>query len=230
MSHKKAPFSMTRLVLPVLAALTIFAPLPAKAEPGLAFDSDHDVIVLDGCDVAVRYNNKSFVPVKAKLLDTSSPAFLKTAPEKAIKIWEDYESAKMGGAPEQIFIESYDIGKIGAFGTSRFNKDFMANNRVREVQFTNERVGKETGLSESSFIGITAVKAFEVAPKSGEAPYYVYAIQTPDRLTVFARKMRATSRSFDLDPAVIVTQLRVRGSKDCQANIKLDAPAASVTQ
>lgn len=231
MSHNKAPFSLTRLLLPVLAALT-FLPAPAHAEPGLAYDTDHDVLVLDGCDVAVRYNNKSFLPIKAALLDSKSPAFLKLTPDKSVKIWEDFESAKMAKGPEQVFIESYDLGKIGSFSSSRFNKDFVAANRVREVQFTNERVAKETGLSEGSFVGITAVKAFEVAPKNGDTAYYLYAIQTPERLTVFARRMREGSRTFELDPANIITQLRVRGSKDCKANITLaaPAPAAPVTQ
>ncbi len=230
MSCKNAQQRLASLFLVpcfVTALLNLNPTLPAQAEPGLAYDSDHDVVILPKCDVAIRFNNKTFVPVKTKLLDAAAPAFLKIAPDQSIRIFEDYESAKMAAAPEQILVQAYDIGKIGAFSSSRFNKDFAAGNRIREVQFTNERVAKETGLSESSFSGITAVKAFEVAPKSGETPYYLYAIQTPEHLTMFARKMRATSRTFDLDPAVIVTQIRVRGTKDCIGNVKLEEPATA---
>ena len=228
MSYKSVKSSFVKLA-PALFAMAIaplsVVPLSAgAAQPvsGLTYDGDHDVIVFPSCDLAVRYNNKTFVPVKAKLQDATSSAFLKIAPDKAVKIWEDYDSAKMTAAPEQILIEAYDVGKIGSFGSSRFSKEFMAANRVREVQFTNERIAKETGLSASSFTGITAVKPFEIAPKSGETPYYLYVIQTPEHLTIYARKMRAASRSFEFDPAVIVTQLQVRGSKDCVGNVKLD--------
>lgn len=223
MSYKLSKYTVAKLA-PALFALAIGSlnPCAALAEPGLSFDSDHDVIVFPACDLAVRYNNKTFVPVKAKLQDSASSAFLKIAPDKSIKIWEDYDSAKMSAGPEQILIEAYDVGKIGSFGSSRFNKDFVAANRIREVQFNNERIAKETGLSAGSFTGITAVKPFEVTPKSGETPYYLYVIQTPEHLTIYARKMRSASRTFDLDPAVIITQLQVRGSKDCVANVKLD--------
>ncbi|MDP3506636.1 MAG: hypothetical protein Q8T09_01475 [Candidatus Melainabacteria bacterium] len=230
MSYKSAKLRLVKLVPALLAMSLVFLatfPLGAgAAQPvtGLTYDGDHDVIVFPTCDLAVRYNSKTFVPVKAKLQDTSSSAFLKISPDKAVKIWEDYDSAKMTAAPEQILIEVYDVGKIGSFGSSRFSKEFMAANRVREVQFTNERIAKETGLSASAFTGITAVKPFEIAPKSGEAPFYLYVIQTPEHLTIYARKMRAASRSFDLDPAVIVTQLQVRGTKDCVSNVKLEEP------
>jgi len=227
MSYVKAPRRLASLLLgPCLIALAsvlqLAQPFAARAESGLSYDGDHDVVILPKCDVAVRFNNKTFVPVKAKLLDASASAFLKIPPDQSIRIWEDYESAKMAAIPEQILVQVYDVSKVGAFSSSRFNKDFVAANRVREVQFTNERVAKETGLSESAFSGITAVKSFEVTPKSGETPYYLYAIQTPEHLTMFARKMRATSRTFDLDPAVIVTQIRVRGVKDCVGNVKLE--------
>lgn len=235
MSYKSARPRLVKLAPALLAmalvslAIVQSAIVPqgaGAAQPvtGLTYDGDHDVIVFPTCDLAVRYNSKTFVPVKAKLQDTTSSAFLKIAPDKAVKIWEDYDSAKMTAAPEQILIEVYDVGKIGSFGSSRFSKEFMAANRVREVQFTNERIAKETGLSASAFTGITAVKPFEIAPKSGEAPFYLYVIQTPEHLTIYARKMRAASRSFDLDPAVIVTQLQVRGTKDCVSNVKLDEP------
>lgn len=230
MSYKSAISRLVKLT-PALCAM-VFIPLSivpfgadaAQPVTGLTYDGDHDVLVFPSCDLAVRYNNKTFVPVKAKLQDTASSAFLKIAPDKAVKIWEDYDSAKMTAAPEQILIEGYDVSKIGSFGSSRFSKEFMAANRVREVQFTNERIARETGLSPSAFTGITAVKPFEIAPKSGETPYFLYVIQTPEHLTIYARKMRAASRTFDLDPAVIVTQLQVRGTKDCVSNVKLDEP------
>lgn len=199
----------------------------AQAEPGLTFDQDHDVIILPDCDIAVRYNSKTFVPVKAKLMDSSYPAALKLPPEKTIKIWEDYESAGMKAAPEQVVIESYDSRKVGAFSFSRLNPDLVKNNRVREVQFTNERVAKETGLSEGAFHGITALKSFEVVPKSGETPYYLYIMVSPPHTNTFVRKMRGTSRSFDFDPAVIVTQMRIMNTKDCVGNVNLGDATAS---
>ncbi|HMP53693.1 MAG TPA: hypothetical protein PKD05_19250, partial [Candidatus Melainabacteria bacterium] len=51
----------------LLVGLLVFAavamPIGALAE-GLAFDDDHDLLVLPGCKLAIRYNNKTFVPVK----------------------------------------------------------------------------------------------------------------------------------------------------------------------
>ena len=214
--------------LTTLAGLSSTA--PALADPGFAPDGDHDVIVLPDCDLAVRYNSKTFVPVKAETTLDAPSFFLKEKPLRAFKIFEDYASAGMKAAPETIIIEGYDVGKIGAFGTARFNKTFMANNRVREVQFNNERVGKETGLSDTSFIGITAVKSFEVASKNGETPYYLHVFQTPSHLTCFARMMRSTSREYDYDPAVIVTQLRLSNTANCVGNITLPdtVPATAV--
>ncbi len=210
------------LALSVGSICVLHGTLPAFADPGFAFDSDHDVLILPDCEVAIRYNNKTFVPVKVVSMLDAPSFFLKEKPVKAFKIFEDYASAGMKAAPEQIIIESYDVGKIGAFGASRFNKDFVTKNRVREVQFTNERVAKETGLSDTAFIGITAVKSYEIAGKNGETPYYLHVFQTPTHLTCFARLMRSNSREFDLDPAVIVTQLRVTNTANCVGNIRLD--------
>jgi len=218
------------LTITLTASSAIFCAQTAYADPGFASDSDHDVLVLPDCEVAVRYNNKTFVPVKVVSTLDNPDFFLKEKPLKAFKIFEDYASAGMKTAPEQIIIESYDVGKIGAFGTSRFNKDFMAKNRVREVQFTNERVGKETGLSDTSFIGITAVKSFEIASKNGDTPYYLHVFQTPTHLTLFARLMRSGSREFDLDPAVIVTQFRVNNVASCVGNVQLDPDKKVVAQ
>jgi hypothetical protein len=201
----------------------------ALADPGFAYDSDHDVIVLPDCEVAVRFNNKTFVPVKVVSTMDAPDFFLKEKPLKAFKIYEDYSSAGMKAAPERVLVETYDVSKIGAFGTSRFNKNFMAANRVREVTFTNERVGKEAGLSDTSFIGITAVKSFEIAPKNGETPYYLHVFQTPSHLTCFARMMRSTSREYDYDPAVIVTQLRVNQTASCVGNVQLPDAAATAS-
>jgi hypothetical protein len=218
----------TFLTLSLLSLCILNCVQIAHADPGFAYDTDHDVLILPDCEVAIRYNNKTFVPVKV-VSTLDAPAFwLKEKPLEAFKIFEDYASVGMKAAPEQIVVESYDVGKIGAFGASRFNKDFLTKNRVREVQFTNERVGKETGLSGTAFIGITAVKSFEVASKNGETPYYLHVFQTPTHLTLFARRMRSTSREFDLDPAVIVTQFRVNNTADCVGNIKLDDQSQKV--
>lgn len=211
----------------LVTAQALYAPA-ALADPGLAYDGDHDVLILPDCDVAIRYNNKTFVPVKAVSTLDGPDFFLKIKPIKAFRIYEDYSAANMKAAPEQIIVESYDVGQIGAFGVSRFNKDFMAKNRVREVQFTNDRVNKETGLSDTAHIGITAVKSFEVAGKSGETPYYLHVFQTPNHLTLFARMMRSTSREFGEDSAVIVTQLRVNNTANCVGNIQLDDQSKKV--
>ncbi|HMX47552.1 MAG TPA: hypothetical protein PKC93_16465 [Candidatus Obscuribacter sp.] len=207
----------------IALSASLALPLSALAEPGLSYDHEHDVLVLPGCDLAVRYNNKTFVPVRAKLLGDSYINFLKIRPEKAVKIYEDYESAGMKTAPEQILLESYDAAKVGTFSFSRFNKAFLDTARVREVQFTNERVAKETGLTPGAFHGIASLKSFEVVPKSGETPYYLFVMVSPPHLNIFVRKMRATSRTFDFDPAVIVAQLRVVNTQDSQPNVELCA-------
>jgi hypothetical protein len=229
MKRSKSLAAMVKVGFLLTTSLVLGLPdgsglLPAFADPGLSYDNDHDVVVLPGCDVAMRYNNKTFVPVKAKLLDADYVPFLKEAPAKAVKVWEDFESAKMKTKPEQIYIENYEIGKIGTFGVSRLSKELLALNRVREVQFTNARVAKETGLSETSFVGILAVKSYEVTPKSGATPYFLYVFQTPKRLTTFARQMRANSREFPLDTEYIVTQLRVCNAGDSISNVKLESP------
>lgn len=46
---------------------------------------------------------------------------------------------------------------------------------------------------------------------------------SPPHLNIFVRKMRATSRTFDFDPAVIVAQLRVVNTQDSQPNVDLSA-------
>lgn len=218
---KSAAFSVV-LTIALIVLCFVCGTQVAKADPGFAYDTDHDVLMLPDCEVAIRYNNKTFVPVKAVSTLGDGNFFLKETPVKAFKIYEDYSSAGMKSAPEQIIVESYDVGKIGAFGTSRFNKDFLAKNRVREVQFTNARVCAETGLTDTSFIGITAEKSFEIATKNGDTPYYLHVFQTPTHLTLFARLMRSTSREFDLDPAVIVTQFRVNNVASCVGNVQLD--------
>lgn len=214
------------LTTALAAGLFLVSPSASLADAGFGFDKDHDVLVLPECDVAIRYNNKSFVPVKVLVLDPEKSSVLKVPAIKSIRIYEDLESAGMKTSPEQIFIQTYEVGKIGAFGASRFAKEFMDLNRVREVQLTRERVSKETGLASSSYVGITSVKSYEIAPKSGAAAYYLHVFQTPEKLTLFSRRMRndVDGRSSDFDSVNIVTQLRVRNSGDCQGNVKLDDP------
>jgi len=212
-------FAVAAFACAVTLAAGAVATQPAWADAGLTYDGDHDVVVLPGCDFALRFNNKTFVPVRAEIMDDKYVGFMKIAPEKAIRIFEDYGSANMKSTPEQIVVESYDVGKIGAFGMSRFHKDFVANNRVREVQFTNARVAKETGLSDNAFLGINSAKSYEVAPKSGETPYYLYVLLSGSHMNCYARKMRGTSGTFDNDPAVIITQVRVGNTKDCLSNV-----------
>jgi hypothetical protein len=227
----QASLASLALILGVSLSNISLLSAPAFAEPGLAYDSDHDVLALPDCDLAIRYNSKTFVPVKAVTTADGTDFFLKEKPIRAFKIYEDYSSAGMKAAPEQIIVEIYDVSKIGAFGTSRFNKTFMGNNRVREVQFTNERVGKEIGLTDTAFTGITAVKSYEVVGKNGATPVYLYVMQTPKHMICFARTMRGTSREFDLDPAVIVTQMRVNNAGNSVGNIQLPdpTPAAATT-
>lgn len=193
---------------------------PAHAQGALAYDADHDLLVLPDSDVAVRFNNKTFVPVKVQFMPADYTGFMKVSPTKAVRIYEDFASANMKNPPEQIYVESYDVGKIGASGISRFSKDLMANNRVREVQFTNPRVGKEVGLADNAFIGINSVKSYEVAPKNGETPFYLYVILTGPKMTVYARKMRGTNGTFENDPAVIVTQVQFGKMDTANGNVQ----------
>ena len=121
-SLKSAALSAA-LVTSLLTASFLNSAQLALADPGFAYDTDHDVLMLHDCEVAIRYNNKTFVPVKVVSTLDGPNFFLKEPPVKAFRIFEDYEAAGMKSAPEQIIVESYDVGKIGAFGTSRFNKD-----------------------------------------------------------------------------------------------------------
>src|ERR1700679_671611 len=124
MDFVKALKSVTLSAVVTLSLITVsflYCEQMAKADPGFAYDTDHDVLILPDCEVAIRYNNKTFVPVKVVSMLDAPSFFLKVPPIKAFKIFEDYASAGMKAAPEHIVVESYDVSKIGAFGTDRFN-------------------------------------------------------------------------------------------------------------
>lgn len=199
----------------LLSSIFALASLPAFAQ--LVSDKEHDVVVLPDCDMAVRYNNKSFVPIKAEL--RASDYFLKEVPVKSLVLAE-----AMPSGPERIFIECYDTGKVGAFGGSRFSKDFVAGNKIKEVTFPNDRVAKETGFD--GFGSVDSVKIFEVTPKGGDSAYFLFGFQHGKHLTLFARKMRPGTKGFDNDPVAIVTKIQLAPTAGSTANVEV-APAAT---
>lgn len=212
---------LTKLQKAALASsMVALVATPAFAQ--LAPDSEHDVVVLQDCDTAVRYNKKSFVPVKAEL--RSSDYFLKEVPVKSLMLSESYPT----GVPERLYIECYDTGKVGAFGGGRFSKDFLAANKVKEVTFPNARVSKETGFE--GFGTIESVKIFEVTPKGGESSFFLYGFQHGKNLTIFARKMRPGTKGFDNDPVAIVTKLQLAPTAGCTASVEVAPPAVVQSQ
>ncbi len=198
-----------------LSSIFALASLPALAQ--LTSDTEHNVVVLPDCDMAVKYNNKSFVPIKAEL--RTSDYFLKDAPVKSLVLSESFNG------PERVYIECYDSGKAGAFGGSRFSKDFVAANKIKEVTFPNARVSKETGFD--GFGTLESVKIFEVTPKGGEGSFFLYGFQHGKHLTIFARRMRPGTKGFDNDPAQIVTKLQLAPTAGCTANVEVGSTAAS---
>lgn len=200
----------------LLSSIFALGSLPAFAQ--LVSDKEHDVVVLPDCDMAVKYNNKSFVPIKAEL--RTSDYYLKEVPVKSLVLAE----AMPSGGPERVYIECYDTGKVGAFGGSRFAKDFVAGNKIKEVTFPNDRVAKETGFD--GFGSLDSVKIFEVTPKGGDASYFLFGFQHGKHLTLFARKMRPGTKGFDNDPVAIVTKLQLAPTAGSTANVEV-APAAT---
>lgn len=204
----------------LVSSMFALVSLPAFAQ--LAPDKEHDVVVLADCDMAVKYNNKSFVPIKAEL--RSSDYFLKEVPVKSLVLSESYPT----GVPERVYIECYDTGKVGAFGGGRFAKEFIAGNKVKEVTFPNGRVSKETGFE--GFGTLESVKIFEVTSKGGEGSFFLYGFQHGKNLTIFARKMRPGTKGFDNDPVAIVTKLQLAPTAGCTANVEVAPPVLMQSQ
>ena len=217
-------FVIVSLLCAAAAGTNLLSPA-AAADSELRFDKDHDVLVLPDCHLALRYNNKTIAPVKAKLLSASEGYCLKDHPEKIVKIYEDFTSVGMPGVPEQVVLECYKSVGTGALNSNRFNNDFTDKNRVRAVQFTRARVASETGLLSSGFVGVTSQKSFEIVPKNGGAPYYLHSFQTAKSLTIFVRKMR-DGKSFEDAPAVLTLQLRLDDVSNCFGNVEPAKPAA----
>lgn len=206
-------------VFTFLVSLNVVAPALVLAQ-GLSFDSDHDVLTIPTCEVAVRYNNKTFVPVKATTNQVENGLYLARPVQKSIRLVEDFSGVSVSQSPEQIFVECYEAAKIGPLGTSRFSKDFLKDNKMREVTVTSDRVAKETGLPVTAVTSLKSVKCYEVTPKSGGTVYNLFALQHGEFLTMFARQMRSGT-DFRNDPPQIVAEMRFGKTEDSRSNVKL---------
>ncbi len=199
---------------------------PSLAD-GLAFDADHDVLALPDCELTVKYNNKTFVPVKTTSYTNNDNHFLERPVIKALKVSEDFTNMTISQSPETVIIECYDFGQIGVMSPNRFSKDFLKTNHVREVSYPNDRISRETGLPIPGLQSLKAISSFEVKPKDGGEPYNLFAFQHDQHLTVFARRMRSGRADVKNDPPVIVMDLRVGKIGDSRANIEISGATES---
>jgi len=202
--------------------------LPALAD-GLMFDAEHDVFVLPPQELSVRYNNKTFAPVKATTYSTDTLHFLERPLLAAVKLSEDFTNMSIAQSPETVVVECYDSGAIGPLGTNRFSKDFLKVNHVRIVSYPNDKISRETGMPVSALQSMKSVMVFEVKPKAGEEAYNLFALQHDNHMTFFARRMRSGRADVKNDPPVIITEMRVGSTKDSKANVDL-TPAKTASE
>lgn len=206
---------------------------PASAVPNLSYDSEHDVVALSDCEVAMKYNNKTFVPVKVITRDTKSGIVLHKPADKCFLITEDFAANNMNSTGEQILIESYDRNAIGPIGSNRFSKTFLDGNKIREVTYTSDRIAKETGYPRDAFNLLDSTKCYEVSPKSGASRYNLFIFTYGKHVTLFARQMRPdTKGGFDDNPPNIVVDLRLGpiGSTKANVNLATEPAPASTSQ
>lgn len=204
--------------------------LPASAAPTLGFDSDHDVVAVPNAEVALKYNNKTFVPVKTITRDTKSGIVLHKPADKCFLVVEDFAANNVPGTGEQILIESYDRDAIGPIGGNRFSKTFLDANKIKEITFTPDRIAKETGYPRESFSLLSSTKCFEVTPKSGASKYNLFIFTYGNHVTLFARQLRGDVKGgFDDNPPNIVVDLRLGPTGSTKANVDLAAEPASTS-
>lgn len=215
------------LIAATMAMSCAAVAMPALAD-ALSFDSDHDVFVLPENELTVRYNNKTFAPVKVERTDKVDPHFLTRPVLVALKISEDFSKMTISQTPETITIECYDPGLIGPMGTSRINKAFLKDRSVREVSYSMDRIARESGFPLTALQAMKSVMVFEVKPKGGEEAYNLFAFQHNNHLTMFSRQMRSGRADIKNDPPVIIVDLRAGPTKGSIANVNVSAtqPAA----
>lgn len=222
---------MNKTSVGLFAATIIAMSSAVVAQPALAdalsFDSDHDVFVLPDNELTVRYNNKTFAPVKVVRTDNVEPHILTRPVLAALKISEDFSKMTISQTPETITIECYNPGEIGPMGTSRINKEWLKGKGLRQVSYPMDRVAKETGFPLGALQAMKSVMIFEVKPKGGEDSYNLFAFQHNDKLTMFSRQMRSGRADIKNDPPVIVLDLRAGSTKGSIANVNVSPPPAA---
>ncbi|MCB9469387.1 MAG: hypothetical protein H6677_14015 [Candidatus Obscuribacterales bacterium] len=211
------------LLLGLLIMVAMAMPIAVLAE-GLAFDDDHDLLVLPGCKLALRYNNKTFVPVKvAPFCKQEEGYFLGQEPTQSFQIEEQYSAQMKGNTRgERIVVECYDTGKLGRISTGRLKKEFTKNNKVKEINLTYDRIIKETGATKSGLENLRSLVVFEVSPGDGSSKYRLFAFQHENILTMYARRMRPNSNGFDDQAPVIVSQLSFQLEPDLKGNVQVE--------
>ena len=205
-----------------MVAGLLSAPSAVQAE-GLAFDDGHDLLVLPECKLAIRYNNKTFVPVAiSPFCDKEEGYFLAQKPTQSFQIEEQYSAQMKGNTKgERILIECYDTGKLGKLSKGRLSKKFTKNNKVKEINLTYDRIVKETGATKTGLDNLRSVVVFEVNPGDGSAKYRLFAFQHEDVLTLYARRMRPNNKGFDDQAPVIVSQISFQLEPDLKGNVNV---------
>lgn len=219
---------------PIIAALTAIYLLAGVCAPafadGLIYDGDHDVFILPSNELSVRYNNKTFAPVRATKYGDDAVHFLSYPLLAGVKIEEDFTNMSIAQSPECIQIECYDSGPIGIMGTNRISKEFLKNNNVRLVSYSHNLIAKETGMPVSALQGMKSIMSFEVKPKGGNEFYNLFALQHDKHLTMFARRMRSGRADPKNDPPVIIVDMRIGDTKESKANVELTPPAKTASE
>ena len=204
--------ALTVLILSILLFVILFvsgirtipfrpisSPPPApsrliRIEP-LTADPDHDVLVLAECDLAVRYNKRTFVPVTVFVNSKGEERegyYFRADPIRSIQIYEDYSAvdAALGpGGPARIGIECFSAGIIGeANPTTLFSPMFTRLNTL-EATTTDKNVFCATiGLERVSCEQIAVFKKFLATGQ--DVTYNMYAWETSDFSYILADKGR----------------------------------------
>ncbi len=120
-----------------------------KQIPSLKADADHDVIVIKEADLAIRFKNKTYVPVQVFINDPSKAWFHKN-PLRSLQIYEDHSAVSTLRPPATVIIECSDK-KPSSYGVhSLFNSSIAQNKNFEEVAITLNELCKDLGLEQQT--------------------------------------------------------------------------------
>ena len=166
--------------------------LVIRVKPLLS-DQDHDVLTITECDLAVRYNKKTFVPVTVFVnakREGSEGYYFRANPLKSLQIYEDYsavDAVQGSGGPARIGIECFPPGIIKDGNTKTiFAPLFTRANTLVVVTVDKNAFCAAIGLETNSCERIIVFKKFLATEKGNN--YDVSVWETNNYSYIFADK------------------------------------------